>query len=437
MQDTLRINATGARTKGAEIRVPSDKSITIRAVLLGAAANGTTFINNPLDALDTRSALDAVQALGAKVEKTDEAWIVHGDKLQCPDAPIDLGNSGTALRLLAGLLAGMDGVEAVLTGDESLRSRPMGRIVEPLLLMGADIAYMEQEGKAPLRVRGKRLYGINYEMAVASAQVKSALMLAALGADGDTTIVERTPTRDHTERMLPLFGPRVCINESGGIRSISIQAAKLQAVEVNVPGDFSSAFLWVVLGALLPGEGMRIAGVGLNETRMGALRLLQDAGADINVHLAGYFGTEPLGSITALSSKLSTLHVAPSDVPLLVDEIPLLALAASQARGESVLEGLGELRHKESDRIAETVRVLTAFGAKVDADGDTLGIHGPQKLAPAEVDCRDDHRIALLALACALLAGGESTLHNFASADVSYPGVWEEAKTGLGVRCKG
>jgi 3-phosphoshikimate 1-carboxyvinyltransferase len=434
VQDTLRIDATGARTKGVEIRVPGDKSITIRAVLLGAAASGTTFIHNPLDALDTRSALKAAQALGARVEETDEAWIIHGGKMQSPDAPIDLGNSGTTLRLLAGLLAGMDGMEAVLTGDSSLRSRPMGRIVEPLRLMGADITYIEQEGRAPLRVRGKRLHGISYEMPVASAQVKSALMLAALGADGETVITERTASRDHTERMLPLFGAPVRISEGDGARCISVHTAKLQAVEVNIPGDFSSAFLWVVIGALLPGKGVRIAGVGLNETRMGALWALQDAGADINVHLAGYFGAEPVGSITISPSRLRPLHIAPASIPLMVDEIPLLALAASQADGESVLEGLGELRHKESDRIAETTRVLKAFGVKADADGDTLRIIGPQKLTPAEVDCGDDHRIALLALACALLAGGESTLHNLANADVSYPRVWEDVNKGVGLR---
>ena len=414
--------------------MPGDKSITIRALLLGAAANRTTVIRNPLDALDTRSALNAVQALGAKVEEKDSAWMLRGGKLQSPDAPVDLGNSGTALRLLAGLLAGMEGIDAVLTGDESLRARPMARIVEPLRLMGADIQYLEQEGKAPLRVRGTRLLGISYEMQVASAQVKSALMMAALGADGETTIVERTPTRDHTERMLPLFGAPVRISEGDGARSISVNAAKLQAAEVIVPGDFSSAFLWVVLSALLPGDGVHISGVGLNETRMGALRLLQDAGADINVHLAGYLGAEPVGNITVSPSKLKPLRIAAANVPLMIDEIPLLALAASQADGESMLEGLGELRHKESDRISETARVLAAFGVKAGAKGDTLSVIGTQKLAPAEVDCGDDHRIALLALACALLAGGESTLHNFASADMSYPGVGEEAKNGLGLR---
>jgi 3-phosphoshikimate 1-carboxyvinyltransferase len=423
MGNPTKIDGRGARTNGAELGVPGDKSITIRAVLLGAAASGTTVIRNPLDALDTRSALRAAQVLGAGVEEKAGAWVMYGGNLQSPTEPLDLGNSGTALRLLAGLLAGMDGVEAVLTGDESLRSRPMARIVEPLRMMGANIEYLEREDRAPLRVRGKRLHGISYEMPVASAQVKSALMLAALGADGETTIVERSATRDHTERMLPLFGAPVRISEGGGTRSISVRAAKLQAAEVDVPSDFSSAFLWVVLGALLPGEGVRISGVGLNETRMGALLALQDAGADITVHLSGYLGAEPVGSITALPSKLTALRITASDVPLLVDEIPLLALAASQAEGESVLEGLGELRHKESDRIAETARVLKVFGVKVDVEGDTLRIHGPQKLAPAEVDCGTDHRIAILALACALLAGGESTLHNFASADVSYPGV--------------
>ncbi len=415
-------------------RVPGDKSITIRAVLLGAAASGTTIIHNPLDALDTRSALKAVQAHGAKAYEKDGAWFVHGGKLQSPGKPIDLGNSGTALRLLAGLLARMEGIEAVLTGDESLRSRPMARIVEPLRLMGADIEYLEQEGRAPLRVRGKRLHGIAYEMQVASAQVKSALMMAALGVDGETIIVERTPTRDHTERMLPLFGAPVRISEGSGARSISVNAAKLQAAEVSVPGDFSSAFLWVVLGALLSGEGVRIIGVGLNETRMGALRLLQDAGADIDVHLAGYLGAEPVGNITVSPSKLRPLRITADNVPLMIDEIPLLALAASQADGESVLEGLGELRHKESDRIGETARVLAAFGVNANAEGDTLSVIGPQKLAPADVDCGADHRIALLALACALFAGGQSTLHNFSSANVSYPGVREEAKNGLGLR---
>ncbi len=434
MQDTLRIDATGARTTGAAIHVPGDKSITIRAVLLGAAANGETVIHYPLDALDTRSALDAVQALGAKVEDRDGAWIVHGGKLRSPSAPVDLGNSGTALRLLAGLLAGMDGMEAVLSGDESLRSRPMGRIVEPLRLMGADIEYLEHEGSAPLRVKGRRLHSISYELPVASAQVKGALMLAALSADGETIITERIASRDHTECMLPLFGAPVQISENDGARSIRVHAAKLQAAEVNVPGDFSSAFLWVVLGALMHGNGIRISGVGQNETRMGALRAMQDAGADVAVHLTSYLGAEPVGNIRISPSRLRPLHIAPASIPLMIDELPLLALAASQAEGESVLEGLGELRHKESDRITETARVLAAFGVKADADGDTLLIGGPQMLSPTEDDCGDDHRIALLALACALLAGGESTLHKFSSADVSYPLVSDAVKAVIGYR---
>ena len=438
MSGTLIVRCHRPPQLSGEITPPPDKSITIRALILGVLAEGETRIINPLNALDTRSALLGVQQLGAMVYEREREWVVLGGELQTPPGPVDLGNSGTALRLLTGALAGRPGAEAELTGDESLRSRPMARVVEPLGAMGAAIEYVEREGCAPLRVRGRKLKGIRYELPVPSAQVKSAVLLAGLGAQGTTEVVERMVSRDHTELMLPRFGVPLEIVQGGGRRLISLQGpAQLTGAEVEVPGDFSSAFLWVVLGLLL-GERLALYEVGLNTTRLGALRVLTKCSGGLTVHIEGRLGAEGFGRIHARKSLLGAFDVAPAEIPAMVDELPLLALAATQARGESMIRGAGELRVKESDRLARTAEILRAFGAKVEVHGESMRITGPQQLHPAEVDSGGDHRMAMLGLASALVAGaGESRVGGFACAEVSYPGLLADVRQAVnGAECE-
>jgi len=429
MSGTLFVRCHEPPQLSGEITPPPDKSITIRALILGMLAEGETRILNPLNALDTRSALLGVQQLGAMVYEREREWVVMGGELRTPPGPVDLGNSGTALRLLTGALAGRPGVDAVLTGDESLRSRPMARVVEPLGAMGAEIEYLEKEGCAPLRVRGRQLKGMRYELPVPSAQVKSAVLFAGLGAQGATEVVERLVSRDHTELMLPRFGVPLEIVQGGGRRLISLTPPEqLAAAEVQVPGDISSAFLWVVLGLLL-GEKLALHGVGLNTTRLGALRVLSKCSGGLTVHIEGRLGAEGFGRIHTRKSLLAPFDVPPAEIPAMVDELPLLALAATQARGESAVRGAGELRVKESDRLARTAEILRAFGADVEVHGESMRIAGPQQLHTAEVESGGDHRMAMLGLACALVAGeGESRVRDFTGAEVSYPGLLADAR---------
>jgi len=428
MNGVLRVSCAQPVEVKGEIAPPGDKSITIRALILGALADGSTVIKNPLNALDTRSALLAMQLLGAGVYEREHDWTILGGKLHSPPGALDLGNGGTALRLLTGALAAREGLETVLTGDASLRSRPLERVVDPLREMGADIEYLENEGRAPVRVRGKRLSGFSYELPVPSAQAKSALLLAGLGAEGNVEVIERTASRDHTERMLPAFSVRLEIDEGGGRRVLKVRGgAEPKCAEVVVPGDISAAFIWVVLGLLLSGGGLSIQGIGLNPTRLGALRVLDSAGARIVVQQVGSHGLEPFGVVTVLPSQIRGFRVDAGEIPSLIDEIPLLALAATQAEGESVIEGAAELKVKESDRLQTTAETLAAFGAPVELTEDGMRISGPQRLHPATVECAGDHRIAMLALACAVLAGGQSEVKGIGSVDVSYPGLIEDA----------
>lgn len=429
MDDALKVSCTQPVELNGEITPPADKSITIRALILGGLAEGSTVVKNPLNALDTRSALLAMQLLGAGIYEREYDWTIIGGELHSPPGALDLGNSGTALRLLTGALAAREGVDAVLTGDASLRSRPLGRVVDPLREMGADIDYLENEGRAPVRVRGKRLSGFRYELPVPSAQVKGALLLAGLGAEGTVEVIERTASRDHTERMLPAFSVPLEIDEGDGRRVLKLPGeAKLQCAEVVVPGDISAAFIWIVLGLLLSGEELSIRGVGLNPTRLGALRVLDSAGARIVVQQEGSHGLEPFGVVTVLPSQLRGFRIDADEIPSLIDEIPLLALAATQAEGESVIEGAGELKVKESDRLRTTAETLTAFGAQVELVENGMRVSGPQRLRPAAVDCAGDHRIVILALACAMLAGGQSEIAGFDCVDTSYPEFVADAR---------
>lgn len=424
---TLRVQA-GAETKIlGMLTPPPDKSITIRALLLAAVAEGTSTIENPLMCGDTEAVLGAVRELGAEVQQRDGALRITGGKLTSPKSPLGLVNSGTGLRLLTGICAAREGLEATLTGDESLTRRPLARVVEPLRQMGAEIEYLDRDGCAPVRIRGRKLHGIRYELPVASAQVKSALLLAGISADSATEVVERAPSRDHTERMLPLFGVELKVVESGGARSVGVEGpVKLAHTQLRVPGDFSSAFLPLAMSLCLAGSSLRIEGVNLNPTRLGAMRVLADAGARLRVEQTGAPGYEPVGVVFSSHSRLSRIEVDAAEVPLLIDELPLMALVATQAEDGGEIRGAGELRVKESDRLHNTQAMLRAFGARVEVEGDRLRIAGRQELAPAQVHSSGDHRMAMLALGCASMdvsvkTVSESIISGWESADVSWP----------------
>ena len=426
------------------LRPPPDKSISHRAAIVAAMAEGRSRVGAYLDAADTRSTLEAVRALGAGVEAlgASEApggveLAVEGVGLRGPvrDAgseplAIDVGNAGTLLRLLPGWLAGQSAGRFVLDGDESIRARPVDRIAEPLRAMGATVRC--RDGRLPpLRVEAAPLTGAVHRSPVASAQVKSCLLLAGLLAEGETTVVEPSPSRDHTERILGAAGVRVAAeNEPPGLalggslpaRRVSVGAAeRLEPLELDVPGDFSSAAFHVVAAVLVPRSRVRLDGVGLNPTRVGLLGVLSRMGAAIEVEESAHSAGEPVGSVDARHGPLRGVRVAPGEVPLAIDELPLIALAGCFAEGDTVIEGAGELRHKESDRIASVVTGLRALGGDIEASGEKIRVRGAGELAGGRLDPRSDHRLAMLG-AVAGLASRDGVDVDMSAAAVSYPG---------------
>jgi 3-phosphoshikimate 1-carboxyvinyltransferase len=412
------------------VGLPGDKSCTQRALLLGAVAEGRTVARGALRAGDTQATADIVAALGARVSWQEAAaggagastLSIEGvQEPASPRAPLDCRNAGTAARLLLGLLAGRRG-RWTLDGDASLRGRPMDRVIAPLRGMGADI----RGEKLPLQVQGAPLAGGRHEVATPSAQVKSALLLAGLCADGPTTVLQHVPTRDHTERWLPRFGARLEV-EPG---AVTVHPGRLAAARLDIPGDPSSAAFLVVAALLTPGSDVWLRGVGLWPRRTGFLRALERAGADVMVlrraeaaPVAADAGAsaDPVGDLRAGASELRAFEIAPEDVPDLVDEIPVLALAAARAHGTSRFAGLRELRFKESDRIAGIAELLAAMGARVAVEGDALSITGvPALRAPSRRPRSDDHRLALTAAVAATSAGWP--LPPLDAADISFPG---------------
>ncbi|MFN2466937.1 MAG: 3-phosphoshikimate 1-carboxyvinyltransferase [Gaiellaceae bacterium] len=406
------------------LAVPGAKSISHRALLLAALAQGESEIRGYGRAGDTLSTISALRALGVEVREADDTVRVTGAGLrglQAPDGPIDCGNAGTLLRLLAGILAGQEGT-FTLTGDESLRGRPMERIAEPLRLMGADVE--TTGGTAPLRIRGSRLSPIRYELPVASAQVKSAVLLAGLYAtSGPTTVVEPAVTRDHTERLLSAAGVRV----AGGPREASVwPAERLEPLSLDVPGDFSSAAPFLVAATLLSGSVLRLAGVNVNPTRIGFLPVLERMGARISLFNRRQIGGEPGADVEVASSELTATAVGPAEVPLLVDELPLFALAAACARGESLVRGAEELRVKESDRIETITEALRAAGVRIRATEDGFRVRGvPARPRGGRVHARGDHRIAMLGAVTGLVSREGVQLEDAESVAISFPGFFD------------
>jgi 3-phosphoshikimate 1-carboxyvinyltransferase len=404
---------------------PGDKSISHRAVLIGALCEGETRIGGFGRSADTEATIDAVRALGVEVyEHGHDVVRVFGRGLRglvAPATPIDCRNAGTLVRLLAGILGGQEGGSFTLAGDASLSRRPMGRIAEPLGRMG--IAVETTDGHLPLTVHGTRPRPIDYALPVASAQVKSAVLLAGLFADGPTTVVEPVPTRDHTERMLARAGATLTVRPT----SVTVQPAhRLELGEVEVPGDVSSAAPFVLAATLVPGSELHVHGVNLNPRRTGLLAVLGRMGAKVTVYNRREIGGEPGGDLEVRSAPLVGTTVGAAEVPLAIDELPLFALAAACARGRSVLRDAAELRAKESDRIEATVDALRALGVRIHGTDDGFVVTGvPGRVRGGRIDSRGDHRIAMLGAVAGLASREGVRVADAAAVGVSFPGFFD------------
>jgi 3-phosphoshikimate 1-carboxyvinyltransferase len=407
------------------VAVPGDKSISHRVVLVGAICDGETVVRGFGRSADTESTVEAVRALGVEVVDEDvDVLRISGRGLRGlrePDGPVDCGNAGTLMRLVPGILAGQEGRRFELTGDDSLSSRPMERVAEPLRRMGARLE--TTDGHAPLVVEGGELHAIDYELPVASAQVKSAILLAGLYAEGQTTVVEPLPTRDHTERMLERAG--AAVTRRPGSVSVS-RAERVSLGEVEIPGDFSSAAPLLVAAATIPGSSVTVHGVGLNPRRTGLLDVLERMGARVAIYNRRAIGGEPAGDVEVRASELVGATVTAAEVPTLVDELPLFALAACHARGDSVVRGASELRVKETDRIEGVVEELRRLGAHIRATSDGFRVRGvPARLRGGIVDVRGDHRLAMLGAVAGMSSREGVELRGAEAVEVSFPGFFE------------
>lgn len=413
MTDRLRLHHSASLA--GTISVPGDKSISHRALILGALADGENRVRGWLDAGDTRATLGALRALGIDVRRQDDALLFEGGHLQAPSGPIDCRNAGTAMRLLAGLLVGQP-FSSTIDGSPQLRSRPMGRITAPLCQMGADIR--DVGGRAPLHISPADLHAIQYRLPVASAQVKSALILAGLHAQGRTVIVEPGPARDHTERMLQAMGADLQVEQT----TISVTGGQaLQPLNMTVPGDLSSAAFIVVAVLLLPDSSVVLENIGLNPTRTGLLSILQEMGADLGREVRHESGEE-VGTLTVASAELRAVEVGGAAIVRAIDELPILAVAATQAEGETVIRDAGELRVKEVDRIALVARELRRLGAQLEERPDGMVIRGPTPLQGADVHSHGDHRLGMALSVAGLVASGTTTVHGAGCIEDSFPG---------------
>ena len=411
--------AAGGRLKG-RLRVAGDKSISHRSVMLGALAEGVTHVNGLLEGEDVLCTLAAFRAMGVPAKGPEQGRLtvqgvgLHG--LHPPAQPLDMGNSGTAMRLMAGILSGQ-AFDSVLIGDESLSKRPMKRVSEPLSQMGARID-TEEGGRPPLRIQGRqKLHGIDYKMPMASAQVKSSLLFAGLYAQGDTVVTEPAPTRDHTERMLRGFGYEVQVE---GARVRVRGGGRLKACDIDVPADISSAAFFLVGAAIRPGSELVLEHVGVNPTRIGVINILKLMGADLSMENARVVGGEPVADLRIRGSRLKGIRIPEDQVPLAIDEFPAIFIAAACAEGETVLSGAHELRVKESDRIAAMAAGLKRLGIVAQETPDGIVIQGGT-LSGGEVDSHGDHRIAMAFAMSALAASGPVTIRDCKNVATSFP----------------
>jgi 3-phosphoshikimate 1-carboxyvinyltransferase len=407
-----------------EIAVPGDKSISHRSVMFGSIAKGKTVVTNFLLGEDCLSTIACFRKLGVTIEQEGNQVTIMGqgmDGLQEPAGILDVGNSGTTIRLMMGILAGRP-FHSVLVGDESIAKRPMTRVTAPLSLFGAQIHGRKNGEFTPLSVIGGPLSGITYELPVASAQVKSALLLAGLQASGETVIIEPVKTRDHTERMITLFGGEVAADG----QTIRIRGGQtLTGTEIHVPGDISSAAFFLAAGAIVPDSEITLRNVGLNPTRTGIIEVLQQMGADISIEPYENGSAEPAGDITIRTSNLKGTVIEGSLIPRLIDEIPIIALLATQAEGETVIKDAEELKVKETNRIDTVVNELSKLGAVITATEDGMVIKGKSSLSGGTVSSHGDHRIGMMLAVAAAVSTGEVQLQLKDAISVSYPSFFD------------
>lgn len=418
-----------------ELRVPGDKSISHRALILGSLADGTSVVRGLLGAEDAHSSVAVLCALGAKIGTLPadgaefEITGVGLDGLRAPDAPLDCGNSGTTARLLLGLLAGLP-FSATMTGDASLQSRPMRRVTEPLAAVGARFEELGEPDRLPIRVTGGALQPLRYVSPKASAQIKSALLLAGLAGGVEVRVTEPVRSRDHTERMLQAMGTELVVDDGPGDAStVSFRPPeRLAPLDLTVPGDFSSAAYFLALGLLAPSGELRLRGVGVNPTRTGLLGVLRRMGADVQLDRQEVATGEPIADLVVRPAPLRGVRVEAREVPAMIDEIPVLAILAARAEGETVITGADELRVKETDRIAALVSNLRAIGVDAEERPDGLIIRGTDAPLGGEVESRDDHRIAMAFGVLGARSGRPIQIDDPAVADVSFPGFWEQLR---------
>ncbi|MGP4082819.1 3-phosphoshikimate 1-carboxyvinyltransferase [Pseudalkalibacillus sp. R45] len=420
---TLR-SLNGAGLTGT-IRVPGDKSISHRAVMFGAIAHGRTVVDGFLPGEDCLSTIDCFRKLGVTINQEKEHVEVVGngfEGLHEPEDILDVGNSGTTCRLLLGVLANTPFHSCVI-GDDSIAKRPMSRVTNPLREMGTKIDGRNDGNYTPISIRGGNLKAINYVSPVGSAQVKSAVLLAGLQADGTTTLTEPHHSRDHTERMLRAFGCEVEVNDL----TVSLKGKQpLVSTHIEVPGDISSAAFYLVAGAIVPNSEITIKNVGINPTRTGILDVLEKMGADITITNQNTQTSEPSADIQIKTSSLNGIEISGELIPRLIDEIPIIALAATQADSTTVIKDAAELKVKETNRIDTVVNELKKLGAQIEATDDGMIIHGKTELSGGTVDSHGDHRIGMMLAIASCIANGETVLENSGSVNVSYPSFFEQ-----------
>ena len=421
--DRIELNKA-KRFKGEFCPTP-DKSISHRAVIFSSLSKGESVIRNFLKAEDPMSTINAFRALGVDIKDKGDDIVVNGNGiygLAESNNIIDCGNSGTTIRLISGVLAG-NPFFSVLTGDESLRIRPMARVINPLQQMGAEIMARLENKYPPLAIKGKKLQSIQYKMPVASAQVKSAILLAGLYADGETVVAEPARSRDHTERMLPAFGASVNVN---GLRVSIKGGTELKGCEVYIPGDFSSAAFFIIGALLIRDSDITITGVGINPTRTGLLSVLRKMGAEIEVYNTRNLSGEPVADINCKGgAELKALSINKEEIPALIDEFPILCVAATQANGTTTIRGAEELRIKESDRIRSMATELRKMGVEIEEFADGLSIKGQSNLKGAIIESYGDHRIAMAMSMAGLIADGETIINGISSVNISFPGFFQ------------
>jgi 3-phosphoshikimate 1-carboxyvinyltransferase len=414
------------KSKGlkGEIKVPGDKSISIRSVIFGSIAEGMTKVVGLGSGGDIQSAVKCLKQLGISFEEKDDCLIINGKGLyglSKPDSVIDVENSGTTIRLLSGVLAGQK-FESVITGDNSIQSRPMKRIVEPLKMMGAEISGENGDNYAPLTIKGKNLKAIRYNSPVASAQVKSCIMLASLYADGITQILEPYKSRDHSERMMKYMGANVIISEN----TISIEGKQnIKGREIFIPGDMSSAAFFITGALIVKDSEILIKDIGVNLTRTGIIDVLKMMGANIEVCNVREINIEPVADILVRYSNLKGIELSGEMIPRIIDEIPILSVVASLSDGETIIRDAGELRFKETDRIKAVVMNLNKMGANIEELPDGMIIKGPNKLKGTTIESFGDHRIALSFSIAGLNAEGNTLIKDAEWADISFPGFFK------------